>query len=88
VGGRRHKTTARNKPNRSNARVRRAGESHAGHYILSFADHVLQVQRDAPAAAPAGADASAATRLHVKSLAIGNGWIDPYHQVVSRLVVG
>jgi carboxypeptidase D len=51
-----------------------SGESHAGHYIPSMMDHILQ-RND---------DTSKKTKPRVKfnlaGAAIGNGWIDPYHQ--------
>ena len=43
------------------------GESHAGHYIPSMMDYILQRQQGRVGISFAGA-------------AIGNGWIDPYHQ--------
>jgi len=48
-----------------------SGESHAGHYIPSMIDHILQ-RRDEQG--PHRVDIS------VAGGAIGNGWTDPYHQ--------
>ena len=51
-----------------------SGESHAGHYIPSMMNHILQ-RNDNPA------DASHdAIVIPLAGAAIGNGWIDPYHQ--------
>ena len=41
------------------------GESYAGHYLPAIAHHLLTKVTDLP--------------LVLKGVAIGNGWVDPYH---------
>lgn len=45
-----------------------AGESHAGHYIPSMMNYILQPQNKFK------------YNLNLQGAAIGNGWMDPYHQ--------
>lgn len=51
-----------------------SGESHAGHYIPSMIDHILQRNDD-----PSEANAPKVI-MNVRGAAIGNGWVDPYYQ--------
>ena len=44
-----------------------AGESHAGHYIPSMIDFIFRKQ-------------DCRVKIHIGGAAIGNGWIDPFHQ--------
>lgn len=44
-----------------------SGESHAGHYIPSMMDFIIRKQ-------------DGRVKIHIGGAAIGNGWIDPYHQ--------
>lgn len=56
------------------------GESHAGHYIPSMMDHILQ--RNDGSIAPTESNGLGPLRVLMpcSGAAIGNGWIDPYHQ--------
>jgi len=51
-----------------------SGESHAGHYIPSMIDYILQRNDE-----PNETDAPR-VNMNVRGAAIGNGWIDPYYQ--------
>lgn len=51
-----------------------AGESHAGHYIPSMAKHIMERNAEVARADSGG------LILLIDGLAIGNGWIDPFHQ--------
>mmetsp|Transcript_3487 Transcript_3487/g.5312 ORF Transcript_3487/g.5312 Transcript_3487/m.5312 type:complete len:644 (-) Transcript_3487:1271-3202(-) len=44
-----------------------SGESHAGHYIPSMMAYILKQKNPK-------------WQIHLKGAAIGNGWVDPYHQ--------
>ncbi|KAL9181534.1 hypothetical protein ACHAXT_010339 [Thalassiosira profunda] len=57
-----------------------SGESHAGHYIPSMMDFILQ--RNDGTVAPDGKNGLEPLRVTIpcSGAAIGNGWIDPYHQ--------
>lgn len=51
-----------------------SGESHAGHYIPSMMDYILQRNDDT------SEDTSTRVQINLRGSAIGNGWIDPYYQ--------
>jgi len=57
-----------------------SGESHAGHYIPSMMDFILQ--RNDGKLAPTKDNGLSPLRVTIPctGAAIGNGWIDPYHQ--------
>lgn len=57
-----------------------SGESHAGHYIPSMIDFILQ--RNDGEIVPSDSNGLAPLRVSIacRGAAIGNGWIDPYHQ--------
>ena len=57
-----------------------SGESHAGHYIPSMMDYILQ--RNDGNIAPTDTNGLHPLRVNIpiSGAAIGNGWIDPYHQ--------
>ncbi|KAL7544116.1 hypothetical protein ACHAXR_013558 [Thalassiosira sp. AJA248-18] len=57
-----------------------SGESHAGHYIPSMMDFILQ--RNDGKLVPSGDNGLTPLRVNIpcSGAAIGNGWIDPYHQ--------
>ena len=51
-----------------------SGESHAGHYIPSMMDYILQRNGDIdPKTAPP-------VKINLAGAAIGNGWMDPFYQ--------
>eukprot|EP00571_Detonula_confervacea_P006954 CAMPEP_0172320622 /NCGR_PEP_ID=MMETSP1058-20130122/40959_1 /TAXON_ID=83371 /ORGANISM="Detonula confervacea, Strain CCMP 353" /LENGTH=657 /DNA_ID=CAMNT_0013035917 /DNA_START=41 /DNA_END=2014 /DNA_ORIENTATION=- len=56
------------------------GESHAGHYIPSMMDFILA--RNDGKIDPSGSNGLEPLRVNIplSGAAIGNGWIDPYHQ--------
>lgn len=57
-----------------------SGESHAGHYIPSMMDYILQ--RNDGDIVPSETNGLQPLRVVIpcSGAAIGNGWIDPYHQ--------
>jgi len=57
-----------------------SGESHAGHYIPSMMDYILR--RNDGEIVPEGANGLVPLRVNIpcSGAAIGNGWIDPFHQ--------
>eukprot|EP00579_Thalassiosira_antarctica_P008250 CAMPEP_0201879332 /NCGR_PEP_ID=MMETSP0902-20130614/10241_1 /ASSEMBLY_ACC=CAM_ASM_000551 /TAXON_ID=420261 /ORGANISM="Thalassiosira antarctica, Strain CCMP982" /LENGTH=656 /DNA_ID=CAMNT_0048407131 /DNA_START=25 /DNA_END=1995 /DNA_ORIENTATION=+ len=57
-----------------------SGESHAGHYIPSMMDFILQ--RNDGKITPSNSNGLIPLRVNIPctGAAIGNGWIDPYHQ--------
>ena len=57
-----------------------SGESHAGHYIPSMMDFILQ--RNDGEIVPEGNNGLEPLRVNIpcSGAAIGNGWIDPYYQ--------
>ena len=57
-----------------------SGESHAGHYIPSMMDFILQ--RNDGKIVPTGSNGLQPLRVEIplSGAAIGNGWIDPFHQ--------
>lgn len=60
--------------NKVNRDIYFSGESHAGHYIPSMMNYILQ-RNDAGA----GNDGRS-IKIPLAGAAIGNGWMDPYHQ--------
>jgi carboxypeptidase D len=50
------------------------GESHAGHYIPCIAKYILERNAEIKARGKGG------LIINIDGLAIGNGWIDPFHQ--------
>eukprot|EP00584_Thalassiosira_punctigera_P012906 CAMPEP_0172554578 /NCGR_PEP_ID=MMETSP1067-20121228/55320_1 /TAXON_ID=265564 ORGANISM="Thalassiosira punctigera, Strain Tpunct2005C2" /NCGR_SAMPLE_ID=MMETSP1067 /ASSEMBLY_ACC=CAM_ASM_000444 /LENGTH=668 /DNA_ID=CAMNT_0013342973 /DNA_START=136 /DNA_END=2142 /DNA_ORIENTATION=+ len=56
------------------------GESHAGHYIPSMMDFILQ--RNDGKVNPSGSNGLKPLRVVIpcSGAAIGNGWVDPFHQ--------
>jgi carboxypeptidase D len=60
-----------------------SGESHAGHYIPSMMDYILQ--RNDGNIEPTDTNGLHPLRVNIpiSGAAIGNGWIDPYHQYAS-----
>ena len=57
-----------------------SGESHAGHYIPSMMDFILQ--RNDGKIVPTESNGLQPLRVEMplSGAAIGNGWIDPFHQ--------
>ena len=51
-----------------------SGESHAGHYIPSMMNYILQRNDDT------NEKTAPNVKINLKGSAIGNGWIDPYYQ--------
>jgi carboxypeptidase D len=51
-----------------------AGESHAGHYIPCMTKYILAMNAEARRQGGGG------LVINIDGLAIGNGWIDPFHQ--------
>lgn len=63
----------------SSRRLFLTGESHAGHYIPSFASYLLKKNEEA----------GVRVKIALAGIAIGNGWTDPYNQYdVSDFVYG
>eukprot|EP00978_Attheya_sp_CCMP212_P004785 scaffold10507_cov64-Attheya_sp.AAC.1 len=56
------------------------GESHAGHYIPSMIDFILQQNDKLKDTSDATKKEWARVEIPVAGAAIGNGWVDPYHQ--------
>lgn len=54
-----------------------SGESHAGHYIPSMMDYILQRNNDH------ATDPRTGITIDLGGAAIGNGWMDPYHQYMA-----
>lgn len=57
-----------------------SGESHAGHYIPSMMDFILK--RNDGKLTPSASNKRSPLRVKIplSGAAIGNGWVDPYHQ--------
>ena len=77
--------TSGNDDNNNNSPILRrpfyfSGESHAGHYIPSMIDFILQ--RNDGKIVPSDSNGLIPLRVNipVSGAAIGNGWIDPFHQ--------
>ena len=60
--------------NKVNRRVYFSGESHAGHYIPSMMHYILRRNEGITQ------QGSGLVEIPLAGAAIGNGWIDPYHQ--------
>lgn len=59
-----------------------SGESHAGHYIPSMMDYIFQKNEEIPSST----ESSKSIFINLKGGAIGNGWVDPYHQYAGAAV--
>eukprot|EP00978_Attheya_sp_CCMP212_P023616 scaffold72706_cov52-Attheya_sp.AAC.3 len=57
-----------------------SGESHAGHYIPSMIDFILQQNDKLKDTSDATKKEWPRVEIPVAGAAIGNGWVDPYHQ--------
>lgn len=56
-----------------------SGESHAGHYIPSMIAYILDQNEKIGSSSPSGAEEKDVF-VGVSGAAIGNGWMDPFHQ--------
>lgn len=56
------------------------GESHAGHYIPSLTEYILKLNQNLIEKNRKGEKLSSNLYINIDGIALGNPWIEPYHQ--------